>query len=285
MKLSVFNRPIILTLIVAFGFGASAQDGEAVFKANCSACHKMGMRLVGPDLTGVTEKRSEDWIASFIRNSQKMIADGDADAVAIFEEFNKVPMTSFDLNDADMSALITYLGTFGASAGGDESAEEAEPVEVVPFEYTEDDVAHGMALFQGGESLAGGGPSCVACHNVTNDDVIPGGLMAKDLTNVFSRMGDAGLAGILGAPPFPSMTNAYNGDAALTEEEIHALMAFFANADEVAATQTKNNGHGLLFGGGVAGLIVILILIGIMWAGRMKRNVKEDILNRQIKSI
>lgn len=285
MKLSILNRPIILSLLMAFGFGASAQDGEKVFKANCSACHKMGMKLVGPDLTGVTERRSEEWLRSFVRNSQKMVADGDADAVAIFEEFNKVPMTAFDLPEGDMTALITYLGTFGAAAKGGEEVAESEPVEVVPFEYNEDDVAHGRALFQGGENLVGGGPSCVACHNVTNDEVIPGGLMAKDLTNVFSRMGDAGLAGILGAPPFPAMTNAYNGDAALTEEEIHALTAFFANADEVAGEQTANNGHGLLFGGGLAGLIVILIIISLMYMGRMKRSVKVDILDRQIKSI
>ena len=285
MNLSILNRPIILTIFIAFGFGANAQDGEAVFKANCSACHKMGMRLVGPDLTGVTEKRSEEWIASFVRNSQKMIADGDADAVAIFEEFNKVPMTSFDLADGDMTALIAYLGTFGGDMSGGEEAAEAEPVEVVPFEYTEEDVAYGRALFQGGEGLEGGGASCVACHNVTNNEVIPGGLMAKDLTNVFSRMGDAGLAGILGAPPFPSMTNAYNGDAALTEKEIHALTAFFANADEVAPTQEANSGNGILLLWGSVGLVVILIVIGLMWAGRMRRNVKEDILDRQIKSI
>ncbi len=284
MNLSILNRPILLTIVLAFGFGANAQDGEKVFKANCSACHKMGMRLVGPDLTGVTERRSEEWIASFVRNSQKMVADGDADAVAIFEEFNKVPMTSFNLNDADMSALIAYLGASGKPTVDGEAA-DAEPVDLVSFEYTEDDVAHGMALFQGGESLTGGGPSCVACHNVTNDEVIPGGLMAKDLTNVFSRMGDVGLAGILGAPPFPSMTNAYSGDAALTEEEIHALTAFLANADEVAPTQEANSGNSILLLWGSIGLVVILILIGLIWSGRMKRSVKEEIMDRQIRSI
>ena len=268
------------------GFGASAQDGEAVFKANCSVCHKMGMRLSGPDLTGVTDRRSEDWIASFVRNSSGMIADGDVDAVAIFEEFSKIPMISFDLADGDMTALIDYLKTFGGSAGesGGDAAEESAPVEVVPFEATPEEVAHGMALFQGGTSFEGGGPSCIVCHNVTNDDVIPGGLLAKDLTKVYSRMGDAGIAGILGAPPFPAMTNAYNGSAALTEKEIHALTAFFIEAD-AATDQKAKSGNMLLLGGGLVGLIIILILVALIWSDRLKSFVKQDIIDRQLESV
>ncbi len=267
--------------------GSYASDGEQVFQLNCTACHKMGMRLVGPDLTGVTARRSEEWIRSFILNSQKMIADGDADAVAIFEEFNKVPMTPFEhLADTDIDALMAYLGTF-AGGGTAEAAgtDGAEPAAQTAFEYTDEMVAHGMALFQGGAGFSGGGPSCIACHNVTNNDVIPGGLLAKDLTNVYGRMGSAGVAGLLGAPPFPAMTSSYRGAAALTEEEIADLTAFFAHADEVAADQLVNSGDNLFYVGGIGGLILIMILIAIVWAGRIRASVKKDILDRQLRSI
>lgn len=273
-------------MISFVGSDALAQDGEQLFKQNCMACHKMGTRLVGPDLTGVTERRSEDWVKSFISNSQAMVKAGDADAVAIFEEFNQVPMTSFPMSDAELTALVGYLDGFGAAAETADGAEE-EVIEEVPIEYTEEDFVHGKALFQGGERFEGGGPSCVSCHNVTADGMMPGGLMAKDLTNAFGRMGGhAGVAGILGAPPFPSMTNAYNGSAALTETEIHALAAFLKSADEASDQDVPGlEGETSMLMYGFGGLFLIFILIGITWKGRLRKSAKHDINKRQLSSI
>jgi hypothetical protein len=56
-----------------------------------------------------------------------------------------------------------------------------------------------------------------------------GGALAKDLTGAFGRMGHAGVAGILNAPPFPAMASTY-GNAPLTEAEIHQLAAFMEQA-------------------------------------------------------
>lgn len=244
------------------------------------------MRLVGPDLTGVTERRSEDWVKSFIKNSQAMVKAGDADAVAIFEEFNSIPMTSFPLTDPELTALVGYLDGFGA-AKTETAGTTAEVVEEAPIEYTEEDLANGRSYFQGGMRLSGGGPSCISCHNVTNEEVIPGGLMAKDLTNAFGRMGGhAGVAGILGAPPFPAMTNSYSGSAALTESEIHALAAFLKSADEASDQDVAGlEGETSMLLYGFGGLFIFLILIGITWKGRLKKSVKHDIDKRQLRSI
>ncbi|MBP9150660.1 MAG: c-type cytochrome [Flavobacteriales bacterium] len=285
---------LVLAIVVSCSatVGAIAQDGEQLFTKNCSACHKMGTRLVGPDLTGVTERRSEDWVKSFITNSQAMVAAGDADAVAIFEEY-KIPMTSFPLSDAELTALVGYLGSFGAAAAPADGA-VAAVVEEAPIAYTEEDFANGKAYFQGGLRLAGGGPSCISCHNVTGEGVIPGGRMAKDLTYAFGRMGGhAGVAGILGAPPFPAMTNAYNGTAALTEGEIHAIAAFLKQSNDgeaVAVDNTKyfdlsDGGQTLMLMYGFGGLILIFIVIGITWKGRLRKSAKDDINNRQLRSI
>lgn len=279
-------RPILATIIsTSMVLGANAQDGEQLFIRNCSACHKMGTRLVGPDLTGVTERRSEDWIKSFITNSQAMVKAGDADAVAIFNEF-KVPMTSFPLSDAELNALVDYLKGFNAKAET-ENTETEEVVEEAPFEYTEEDVHNGRSYFQGGKHLSGGGPSCITCHNVTSDQVIPGGLLAKDLTNAFGRMGgQAGVAGILGAPPFPAMTNAYSGKAALTEEEIHAIAAFLSDADNSSDQDVAGfEGEGRMLIWGFGGLILIFIWVAVVWRVRLRQSVKEDILKRQLRSI
>jgi hypothetical protein len=39
---------------------------------------------MGPDLIGINQKRSEEWLISFIKSSQTMIKSGDADAVSFF---------------------------------------------------------------------------------------------------------------------------------------------------------------------------------------------------------
>jgi len=88
-----------------------AQDGEALFNDNCTACHKIGGKLVGPDLVGVAERRSEDWIKSFVTNSTAFIASGDKEAKAIFDEYNQTEMTAFQgsFNEEEMTALVDYL--------------------------------------------------------------------------------------------------------------------------------------------------------------------------------
>jgi len=85
-------------------------NGEQIFKANCTACHTIGGgRLIGPDLEGITKKRKEDWLKQFINSASDFIASGDPDAIAIYEEYNKMAMTSFYFSDEDMEALLGYL--------------------------------------------------------------------------------------------------------------------------------------------------------------------------------
>ena len=102
---------LLLAVLFSFTFQVSAQsDGAAIFKANCTACHMIGGgRLVGPDLGGVTERRTKEWLKKWINSSSELIASGDADAIAIFEEYNKVAMTNFYFSDEDSEALYAYL--------------------------------------------------------------------------------------------------------------------------------------------------------------------------------
>lgn len=281
-----------ITLVAAFGLvttlGSYAQDGAALFKAKCSACHKVdGTRMVGPGLAGINEKRSQEWLINWIRDSQAMIASGDADAIAIFEEYNKSPMIPFaDLSDEEIIAMLKYVDEANAgsgSTGGGEVAEAAAPVApVAEVEYTAEDMENGKHLFTGEKRFENGGPSCITCHNVSNDDIIPGGLLAKDLTNVYDRMGDAGVKGIVTAPPFPAMVNSY-GNHPVTDAEANQLAAFFKYADKVSASQSKDNGYKMFLGGGAVGLLIILVLVSVLWSNRKKNMTKKDIFSRQLK--
>ena len=108
---SLNSRILFLTVFFTLSLNLFAQaDGEQIFKTNCISCHTIGGgRLIGPDLEGVSKKRNVEWLKKWINSSSDFIASGDADAIAIFEEYNKVAMTSFYFEDEDMDALLAYL--------------------------------------------------------------------------------------------------------------------------------------------------------------------------------
>lgn len=103
---------LCLTFVLTFSTGAFAQDaakGKELFNANCAACHKLDANSTGPALRGVAERRSTDWLHKWIKNSSGLIKSGDADAVKLFNEWNKVPMNAFpNLSDEDIDNIIAY---------------------------------------------------------------------------------------------------------------------------------------------------------------------------------
>lgn len=107
---------------------AGALEGEKLFKANCTSCHDMANKMTGPALGGVHTRRSEEWLMKWIRNNEKLRASGDKDAIAIFNEYNKVAMNSFEnLSDDQLKSLITYFKEWTPPAkkktGGEEGSE------------------------------------------------------------------------------------------------------------------------------------------------------------------
>ena len=80
--------------------------GESTFKTNCSTCHEIWDVRIGPALSGVTERRSVEWLIPWIKNSQAMIAAGDEQAVALWEEYNQTVMTAYpSFSDDDVLAI------------------------------------------------------------------------------------------------------------------------------------------------------------------------------------
>lgn len=92
--------------------GADATNGEALFKANCAACHKLYNKAVGPALHQVSERYSREWLYKWIKNSQALIASGDPQAVAIYNEYNQSNMNSFpQLSNSDIDDILAYTDT------------------------------------------------------------------------------------------------------------------------------------------------------------------------------
>jgi mono/diheme cytochrome c family protein len=134
MKSSLLSFKRILTLaIFMFFIGFSyAQDGEALFNANCKSCHYVtGEKLIGPGLQGIEKRRTRAWLYPWIKNSQAVVKSGDAYAVNIFNEYNKTVMTAQNLSNAEIDAILDYVKKYvppvtKAPVGG--------PVEDVPAE-------------------------------------------------------------------------------------------------------------------------------------------------------
>ncbi len=114
---------IFLTLFFFTGLlSSSAQEmggdpaaGETIFTANCGACHVRDMKTdaTGPALGAVEERWAdypEEDLYAWIRNSQKMIADGHPRATELWNQWKPTVMNSFaGLSDDDIKNLLTYI--------------------------------------------------------------------------------------------------------------------------------------------------------------------------------
>ncbi len=87
-----------------------ALQGKQLFTEHCIACHQLEQRLVGPALKGVQQRHDTAWLIAFIQNSQKKIEAGDEKAIAIYEEYDKLVMPSFEyLTEEEIQAILTYI--------------------------------------------------------------------------------------------------------------------------------------------------------------------------------
>ena len=105
--------------------------GKKIFQTNCAACHKLDKKLIGPALGNMADRRSEEWLKSWIKDNNALRASGDQDAIDIFNEYNGMPMTAFpQLTDEDIIAIIAYTTAGDAKKVSSISADDglAKPI-------------------------------------------------------------------------------------------------------------------------------------------------------------
>ncbi|MBB1148740.1 c-type cytochrome [Myroides sp. NP-2] len=111
-----------LALMLSFSTISFAQDvakGKELFNSNCAACHKLDGASTGPALRGVVERHDGDveWLHKWIKSSSSLIKSGDARAVKLFNEWNKVVMNDFPgLSDQDVDDILAYVSEPKAEA-------------------------------------------------------------------------------------------------------------------------------------------------------------------------
>jgi nitrite reductase (NO-forming) len=97
---------------------AAAARGQLAFESKCLACHSIGQgKKLGPDLAGVSRRRSDAWLARWLKSPEEMLKT-DEHAKALLVEFNNIPMPNQDLSDAEIRDFIRYFHWYDAQPPG-----------------------------------------------------------------------------------------------------------------------------------------------------------------------
>jgi hypothetical protein len=93
--------------------------GEKSFNINCSGCHNFRQDAIGPQLSGLTNDISADWIENFIKDPEQLINSKDAHAVELHEKY-KTTMPAFSWLKANeiKKHCCVYSFSQGKSSAG-----------------------------------------------------------------------------------------------------------------------------------------------------------------------
>ena len=218
------GRGLWMLALTLASTGLVAQDAEAQFKKQCMSCHTVGAGAkVGPDLKGLTTRRTKDWATGFMMAPGSYLDRGDATALELMKAANGVKMPDLGLSAAEADALWKMIDEATKTGKVLGSAGIVRPV-------TPADIARGRLLFEGKVRFAKGAPACLSCHSASNAGFAGGGRLGPDLTAIYGKYGK-GLASAIETPAFPTMQNTF-AQAPLSAEEAFQVSAFLGSVSK-----------------------------------------------------
>lgn len=272
MRMHILTLALALVLTSTEPAQPTASSGSTAatltFEKKCYSCHNVGSGdKRGPDLKGITQRRSREWIHAFIKSPEAMKNRGDTTAAELFKKFPDTVMPDQDLTAEGIDGILDMIdhlakqGQIFVPAG----AKLARPIAPT-------DSGAGRRLFLGQVRLQNGGPSCISCHGLTGVGFFGGGTLGPDLTRVSAKYRDPELINILQNPAFPTMSSQFVNHP-LTPEEIVQLFALFQDLkNQNVPVAAMIDTHFPLVG--VGGLFLFLLLIDFLWRDRF-RGVRE----------
>jgi mono/diheme cytochrome c family protein len=282
-KLVVLAAFVAASLAVVSAQTQAPSPAATLFEKSCYSCHNIGSGdKKGPDLKGVTSRRTREWLHRYIATPAAMNRSGDTDAAALFKKFAPEVMPDQATTPEQVDAILALIDDLSKKnetfvpAG----AKLARPI--VPS-----DIDAGRQLFTGGVALQGQGSACISCHNVNGVGRLGGGTLGPDLTAVNTKYKDPELIGILQNPNFPTMKSMF-GTRPLADEEIVQLFAYFQNA-KLTQPAAQMNPLGVVrldpwfVVGGFALALLSVWSFSLIWRNRLQ-GVREPVVSAAAKS-
>jgi protein SCO1/2 len=110
-------KDVIPTAGYAQATPVNISKAKFVFESRCASCHTIGGGdRIGPDLLGVTDRRDPAWLKRYLKEPEKVLAEGDPTATALFEKFKRVNMPNLNLGADDIATMISFLTTQSETA-------------------------------------------------------------------------------------------------------------------------------------------------------------------------
>jgi mono/diheme cytochrome c family protein len=271
--LSAFFMSMWVTRVTA----QSGSQGSALFEKSCYSCHNIGSGdKKGPDLKGVTTRRSKDWLHEYIGTPAALNRKGDAAATELFKKYSPEVMPDQALSQDQTDSILALI---------DELTKKNEVFVPAGAKLSRPigpgDIDAGLQLFTGRRALGGGGTACISCHSTSGVGSLGGGTLGPDLTTANVKYRDPELISILQNPSFPTMKSVF-GTRPLTEEEIVQVFAYLQNAK--AAGQAASAPPGLILEPWFVAIGFGLACLGIsglnlVWRKRL-RGKREELVRR-----
>ncbi len=106
---------IVFVLLVTTTSNVFAQDGEALFKANCANCHKPDADYTGPALKGWSSRiPNPEWLYTWMANPA---GQNDAHAKELKDKWKPTIMTGFpQLKKEEIDAIMKYVDDYAPPA-------------------------------------------------------------------------------------------------------------------------------------------------------------------------
>ena len=177
-KALMIKATVVTFFILIFSqnvFADSAKGKEIFFgKGGCVACHNVGGgdRPTGPDLKGVTEKRSNDWLTRWIDNPAAMISS-DPIARELLAKYNNVPMPSMGLSKKEIAHVLSYLKA--ESSKKEVKKKTFEPLDKTKFAKAKDIFFDRCSGCHGAKRWGATGPSLLPNSHIKSSKEVDGG--------------------------------------------------------------------------------------------------------------
>lgn len=115
---NILIRSLFLISFISSAAFTFSQNGEALFKAKCNACHIMGKDGTGPNLQSVKAKweGEEEFLYQWVLNPAKVIAEGKSQRAQVVKDYSPTAMTPQAVSEEEAKAIIDYVDAWVAPA-------------------------------------------------------------------------------------------------------------------------------------------------------------------------